>query len=140
MDVRPIVDSDRKYIRLELEPQVVQLIPPPPDIKKIEFIVPTTTTFGAGGATTTGAEIKRFIETPEREFQELKTSVIIPDGGTILIGGLTGRIEGTVTQEVPILSHIPIIGSLFTTKVKGYQRRILLILLHAKIIIPEEKE
>ncbi len=142
LDVRPIVDNDRKYIRLELEPQVVTLIPPPPDIRKIEFVAGTTTTAigtpppPGGGA----GEIKRFIETPEREFQELKTSIVVPDGGTVLIGGLTGRIEGTARGEVPLLSKIPIIGTLFSRKIKGYQRRLLIILVTAKIIVPEEKE
>ncbi len=141
LDVRPIVDNDRKYIRLELEPQVVSLIPPPPDIRKIEFVAATTTTIaGAPQSSQSSGEVKRFIETPEREFQELKTSIVVPDGGTVLIGGLTGRVEGTARQEVPILSKIPILGSLFSRKVKGYQRRILIILVTAKIIVPEEKE
>lgn len=140
LDVRPVVDNDRKYVRLELEPQVVSLIPPPPDIKKIEFVAATTTTFGGGTQPPQGGEIRRFIETPEREFQELKTSIVVPDGGTVLIGGLTGRVEGTARQEVPVLSQIPIIGSLFSRKIKGYQRRILVILVTAKIIVPEEKE
>lgn len=140
LDVRPVVDNDRKYIRLELEPQVVSLIPPPPDIKKIEFVAATTTTVAGQAPSEAGGVIKRFIETPEREFQELKTSIVIPDGGTVLLGGLTGRVEGTAREEVPVLSRIPIVGTLFSRKIKGYQRRILIILVTAKIIVPEENE
>jgi len=45
--------------------------------------------------------------------RSVQTQLLLKDGQTVVIGGLTDR-EHTVTQEgVPLLSHIPLVGGLF---------------------------
>ena len=66
--------------------------------------------------------------------QSAKTTVMVPDGGTTVIGGIY-RTEDSYTQErVPLLYKIPIIGSLFKSMARTKQNRELLIFLTPRII------
>jgi general secretion pathway protein D len=64
----------------------------------------------------------------------------VPDGGTLLLGGLK-QTAGTETEiGVPVLSKIPIIGRLFTNRSKVADQKILLILVKPTIILQEEAD
>lgn len=64
----------------------------------------------------------------------------MPDGGTVLLGGL--KQVGEVEQEagVPILSKIPVLKRAFTNTSEVKDTSTLLILLKAKILIQKEQE
>jgi type II secretory pathway component GspD/PulD (secretin) len=133
LDVRPIVSADRRYVTIELRPTVATLFPLPPQVFGINISVAIP-----GNAIT--PTLTLLIETPILNVQSLRTTVIIPDRGTLLIGGLTVYFEEDAQSSVPLWRNIPILGNLGSEKVKGRQRRQLLILLRAKIIIPDEEE
>lgn len=66
--------------------------------------------------------------------QSAKTTVLVKDGGTAVIGGIY-RIEDTVTtNSVPGLSKIPIIGNLFKGFSKNVLNKELLIFITPRII------
>ncbi len=66
--------------------------------------------------------------------QSAKTTVMIPDGGTTVIGGIY-RTEDSVTRDsVPFLGKIPILGSLFRSFARTKQNRELLIFITPRII------
>lgn len=66
--------------------------------------------------------------------QSAKTTVLVKDGGTAVIGGIY-RIEDTVTtNSVPGLSRIPIIGNLFKGFSKNVLNKELLIFITPRII------
>jgi type IV pilus secretin PilQ/predicted competence protein len=66
--------------------------------------------------------------------QSAKTTVMIPDGGTTVIGGIY-RTEDSVTRDsVPFLSKIPILGNLFRSFARTKQNRELLIFITPRII------
>lgn len=48
--------------------------------------------------------------------QEVQTEVVVPDGGTTIIGGAVFDTESEVKRSTPGLSKIPIIGNLFKRK------------------------
>ena len=123
LDVRPIVGHDRRFITLELRPSVSTLVRP---------IRTFTTTLGTGSNVT--------FETPEMKKESLKTTVVMPDGGTLLLGGLKFYEEQTLESSVPILGDIPIIEFFFSHKGKYTNMRDLIILLRAKVIIMSEYE
>ena len=54
-----------------------------------------------------------FIQLPNVTIQQLETTVNVPDGGTLLLGGQ--KLAGEVEREmgVPLLSKIPIINRAF---------------------------
>jgi type IV pilus assembly protein PilQ len=66
--------------------------------------------------------------------QSAKTTVMVPDGGTTVIGGIF-RTEDSVTREsVPFLGKIPILGNLFRSFARTKQNRELLIFITPRII------
>jgi len=66
--------------------------------------------------------------------QSAKTTVMIPDGGTTVIGGIY-RTEDSITRErVPFLHKIPILGNLFRSFARTKQNRELLIFITPRII------
>jgi len=77
---------------------------------------------------------------PELELQKVRTRALVPDGGTLLLGGMKTVKEKNLESGVPFLSDIPILSFFFSRKgsYETYQK--LLILLTAKIILPEEYE
>ncbi|MFZ2053633.1 MAG: type IV pilus secretin PilQ, partial [Candidatus Aminicenantales bacterium] len=66
--------------------------------------------------------------------QSARTTVMIPDGGTTVIGGIY-RTEDSITRErVPFLHTIPILGNLFKSFARTKQNRELLIFITPRII------
>ncbi len=66
--------------------------------------------------------------------QSASTTVMVPDGGTTVIGGIY-RTEDSVTRErVPFLHSIPILGTLFKNFARTKTNRELLIFLTPRII------
>lgn len=66
--------------------------------------------------------------------QSARTTVMVPDGGTTVIGGIY-RSEDSITRErVPFLHQIPILGKLFRSFARTKQNRELLIFITPRII------
>lgn len=123
LDVRPVVSADRRFITLELRPTIAELKRP---IKEI--------------ITTLGSQNSVTIQLPEVEIQRVRTSIPMPDGGTILLGGMKVSDKQDQKSGVPILNRIPIVSFFFERKGKYISNRKLLILLKASIVIPGEHE
>ena len=121
LDVRPVVSADRRFITLELRPTVAQLKRPMEE---------RVTTLGSQNSVT--------IMLPEVEIQRVRTSIPIPDGGTVMLGGLKESEKQDYRSGIPILSKIPLLSALTERKGKFISNRKLLILLRASIVIPEE--
>ena len=70
----------------------------------------------------------------------MNTTVSVPDGGTLLLGGQT--LAGEVEREagVPVLSKIPFLKRLFTNRSFAKDEQILLILVKPTIVIQREQE
>lgn len=123
LDVRPVVSADRRFITLELRPTIATLKRP---IREV------TTTLGSQNSVT--------IQLPEVEVQKVRTSIPMPDGGTILLGGMKVSDKQDYKSGVPIVNKIPILSLFFERKGKYISNRKLLILLKASIVIPSEHE
>ena len=50
---------------------------------------------------------------PALDTQSAETKVLVPDGGTVVIGGIIISSQNTTIQEVPIVGSLPLIGNLF---------------------------
>jgi type II secretory pathway component GspD/PulD (secretin) len=124
LDVRPVVSADRRFVTLEVRPTVAELQRP---------IRTFVTSLGASGNTVT-------IQLPEVAKSMIKTSIPMPDGGTVLLGGMKVHENQDLRSGVPILNKIPIISFLFERQGTFVTNRKLLILLKAKIVIPREQE
>jgi tetratricopeptide (TPR) repeat protein len=115
LEVRPTITQDRKYIRMEIRPTVAEVV----------SLTPFSTNLGG----TVGQPVE--FELPELQVQSIATTAVLPDGGSILLGGLS-RIRNIERRaEVPWLAKVPVIGFFF--KEEGYndEKESLMILLKA---------
>ncbi len=70
----------------------------------------------------------------------VNTIVTIPDGSTIILGGLTKLQQGKTSNKVPLLGDIPVAGALFRSSLKSDLGSKLYIFVKANIIRPEDSE
>lgn len=114
LDVTPTYNEKLNTITLELHPAVVSA-----DLSNTQTI--TTSTSVANSVT-----LPIFVD------QTIDTTVTIPDGGTVVLGGLiTERMRNDI-RKVPILGDIPIVEFFFSYKTKYKDKSILLIFITAK--------
>ncbi|MBO1256827.1 type II secretion system secretin GspD [Alteromonas sp. 5E99-2] len=66
--------------------------------------------------------------------REIKTTVIVDDGGTIVLGGLIDEDIQESVSKVPWLGDIPILGNLFKTTSSTSRKRNLMVFLRPTII------
>ena len=69
------------------------------------------------------------IDSPTIDQREVSTSVSVPSGDTIVLGGLIQDINADGNIGVPGLRNIPVLGSLFGTTTKTSERTELLVLI-----------
>jgi general secretion pathway protein D len=65
--------------------------------------------------------------------RKLTTRVLIPDGGMLVIGGLTSEELRETVQKVPGLGNIPVLGNLFKSRSTTKERRNLMVFLKPTI-------
>jgi type II secretory pathway component GspD/PulD (secretin) len=123
LDVRPVVTADRRFVWIDVRPTVANLKRPIPTLQ---------TSLGVGSPVT--------LMLPELELQKIRTRTLLPDGGTLLLGGMNIIKEQEMVSGIPFLSDIPVLSFFFSRKgtYESYQKMIILIT--ANIIIPEEHE
>ncbi|MCH7504730.1 hypothetical protein IID04_03770 [PVC group bacterium] len=109
LEVTPQINRD-EFITLKVHPRVRENI--------------GTATFPSGGST---AEIPIFT------VREATTEVIVPNGHTLLIGGLISRTTVDFESKVPLLGDIPVLGYLFKKTTKREDAKELLIFLTPSI-------
>lgn len=148
LDVRPIVSADRRYITLELRPTITDLIDRTPNeegpFEEIPTVIGSTNaggidTGGGGG----GGEVEpreAIIQVPTVERKTVRTTVAIPDGGTLMVGGVTSVTDSSRKSDVPVLSDIPVAGFLGSQDETFEDRFRIIILVTGNITIMEEVE
>ena len=80
------------------------------------------------------------VQLPTVAFTTVNTTVSVPDGGTILLGGVKRLSEGRVERGVPFLSNIPFANRLFKNVGIGRETQSLMLMVTPRIIIQEEEE
>ncbi|MBR9865933.1 MAG: type IV pilus secretin PilQ [Oceanospirillales bacterium] len=64
----------------------------------------------------------------------LETSVVVPDGQTIVLGGVFENETSDVVNKTPLLGDIPVLGALFRNKSKSNTKTELLIFITPKLV------
>jgi general secretion pathway protein D len=80
------------------------------------------------------------IQLPTVGFTTINTVVSVPDGGTVLMGGIKRMKEGRSERGVPFLSNIPYINRLFKNVGIGRETENLMMMVTPRIIIQSEEE
>jgi type II secretory pathway component GspD/PulD (secretin) len=136
--IQAVISADRRFVRINfanvtltnLASAVVPLFPIP---------VVVTPIF-EGGFQGQPVVFTQFIQQPVFNTINISTTVAIPDGGTVLLGGLKRLSEGRNEFGPPVLSKIPYVNRLF--KNVGYGREVqnFMMMVTPRIIINEEEE
>jgi type II secretory pathway component GspD/PulD (secretin) len=134
LDVRPVVSSDRKYITMEIRPT---------SVLPVQFfieIIKAPRIFSGGNKILVGNDVNYPIELPNVEVRQLRSTVMMPDKGTLLVGGFNHLLRQRTHSGIPFLSHIPFIGRLFSKNGTYDQNRRIFYMLNAEIMDLGERE
>jgi type II secretory pathway component GspD/PulD (secretin) len=132
LNITPTITPDRKHVLLNI---VAELM----DFLGYEDSVVDALVLGNGTTQQTMVVPYKF-RLPQTERSRVKTRVSVPDGGTLLLGGLKRSAAAEKEVGVPVLSKIPIIGRAFTNRSKIADQKVLLILVKPTIILQEEAD
>ena len=66
--------------------------------------------------------------------KHVKTSVLVENGGTVVIGGIYTQEERTTINKIPLLGDLPLIGFLFRNSLKVDNKTELLVFLTPRIV------
>jgi general secretion pathway protein D len=125
LNFTPTVSEEDDTISLHLEPKVVEFE---------GFVEYGGVSVAIAGNTTVTAPSGNFM--PIFSVREVNTDVTIYDGATVVLGGLTREEIKTVSDKVPVLGDIPLIGNLFRSKGRSSTKRNLMIFVTANLISP----
>ncbi len=123
LDVRPVVTADRRFVWIDARPTVATLKRPIPTFQ---------TSLGTGSPVT--------MMLPELELQKIRARAFVPDGGTLMLGGMKIADQQEMISTVPFLGQIPVLSYFFSRQGNYESYRRLIILLTANIVIPQEHE
>ena len=154
LNVQGIVSDDKRFVRLTLVPFFSQI----GDVDTFTYEGSRTTrststdeedtngdgVVDASDAVDTDTEEDVIsgttVQLPTFAFTTVSTTVSVPDGGTILLGGIKRLAESRAERGVPMLSKIPYLSRLFKNVSVGRDARSLMLMVTPRIIIQEEEE
>jgi len=137
---RALVTADHKYVTLDIDPELDSFLGFTTfqfeSVSTTPVNTGTTTVVGPGGFTPPSLSVQEATE----QRTEVRTRVTVPDGGTLMLGGVT--IAGEINEEagVPGLSKIPFLKRVTTNASESNDEQVLLILVKPTILINKEIE
>lgn len=147
LTVQAVVSSDRRFVRMTVVPFFSSI----GDVSTFTFTGSTTSTTKTADSkdaddSTTSSDEKETttdgttVQLPTFSYVTVTTTVSVPDGGTVLLGGIKRLSEGRNERGVPILSKLPYINRLFNNVGIGRTTQSLMLMVTPRIIIQEEEE
>jgi type II secretory pathway component GspD/PulD (secretin) len=135
--IQAVVSADRRFVRLNLPVNLsAQTGATVPLFPITTFITPIF----EGGSQGVPIPFTQFLQQPSFTSLNISTTVICPDGGTVLLGGLKTLQEGRNEFGPPFLSNIPYLNRLFKNVGIGRQTTHIMIMVTPRIIINSEEE
>jgi general secretion pathway protein D len=148
LNVQAVVSSDKRFVRLTLVPLFSRI----GEVDTFTFDGSTTTRSGSvvidpetGEPTADRNDVEVIrtgttVQLPTFAVTSVSTTVSVPDGGTILLGGIKRLREQRIERGVPLLSKIPYVSRLFRNVGIGREASSLMLMVTPRIIIQEEEE
>ncbi len=145
LTIQPVISADRRFVRLNFGNPfgggggvtLTNMVPGP--VATFPVVVPV---FSGSSIQDPTAQVvfTQLIQQPVSDIINIDTTVSVPDGGTVVMGGLKRLSESRSEYGPPILSKIPYINRLFKNVGYGRSAESLLIMVTPRIIIQEEEE
>ncbi len=148
LTVQAVVSNDRRFVRLTVVPFFSQI----GDVEEFTFSGSKTSTSkdseaesGVDDSKSKSKDVTTVtegttVQLPTFAFTTVTTTVSVPDGGTVLLGGIKRMSEGRNERGIPILSKLPYINRLFKNVGIGRTTNSLMMMVTPRIIIQEEEE
>ena len=131
------MSADRRFVRLNLPVTLTaQAGTAVPLFPFTTFVTPMF----EGGSQGQPIPFTQFLQQPGFTTINANTTVVCPDGGTVLLGGLKTLSEGRNEFGPPVLSKIPYLNRLFKNVGIGRETRHIMIMVTPRIIINSEEE
>jgi type II secretory pathway component GspD/PulD (secretin) len=146
LDIKPYVSADGKYVTMEFRPAIASLESIFFETITVQRFIPLGFDPNAGNGNGNGVITGQIVtnnfglELPNVLVREVSTQIMVPDGGTILVGGFGKVIEQTMSTKIPFLGHIPFLGRLFGKRGRYSDRYQLYLLADIQIINYAELE
>jgi type II secretory pathway component GspD/PulD (secretin) len=137
LSIQPVVSADRRFVRLSLQPTLTNLASA--TVAMFPMVFAVTPQF-EGGFTGQPVLFTQFVQQPVFNSITVGTTVNVPDGGTVLLGGLKRLSEGRNEFGPPVLSKIPYLDRLFRNVGFGRETESLMMMVTPRIIINSEEE
>ncbi len=144
MTIQAVVSEDRRYVRMTIVPFFTQI----GDVDTFTFEGSTSSSSSSSSSNDDNDESESnqqvrsgvTVQLPSFSFVSVVTTVSVPDGGTVLLGGIKRLSEGRNEFGVPLLSKVPYINRLFRNVSIGRETDSLMMMVTPRIIIQEEEE
>ena len=137
ISVQAVVSADRRFVRLNLP--ITMVAQSGATIPLFPFTTFVTPVF-EGGSQGQPIPFTQFLQQPAFTTLAVQTTVVCPDGGTVLLGGLKTLGESRNEFGPPFLSKIPYLNRLFKNVGIGRETRHIMIMVTPRIIINAEEE
>ena len=135
--IQAVVSADRRFVRLNLPLNLAaQAGASVPLFPVTTFITPVF----EGGSQGQPVPFTQFLQQPAFTSLNIQSSVVCPDGGTVILGGLKTMRESRNEFGPPFLSKIPYLNRLFKNVGVGREGRHVMIMVTPRIIINSEEE
>lgn len=105
------------------------------DFLKLDYSIQISSFVGDRTTTSGGGTLP-----PARSENTVTSSVTIPDGHTIVVGGLTREIDSESIQRVPLLGDIPIVEYAFSNRSKSKRQITMFVFLRAYVLRDDKFE
>jgi general secretion pathway protein D len=150
MTVQAVVSQDRRFVRLTVVPFFSKI----GAVNTFTFTGSNSTSLDTSrrGSQTNPTDATQqnniasnsssgtTVQLPTFSYVSVTTTVSVPDGGTVLLGGIKRLSEGRNEFGVPMLSDLPYINRLFKNVAVGRETQSLMMMVTPRIIIQEEEE
>lgn len=136
LSVQPVVSADRRFVRMNIQQSFINLISGTAQVPITTIITPVFENGGQGQPT----PFTQFLQQPRFSSIDTQTVVVVPDGGTVVMGGLKYMTEGRNEYGPPVLSKIPYVNRLFKNVAYGREGRSILLMVTPRIIINREEQ
>lgn len=133
LDVEGVISADRRYVTMTVAFDTSAVL-------GFDEVPVTGAVGGTGTAGGRGSEFGGTIQLPDVRVQSVRTTVSVPDKGTILLGGQRNFNQVEIESGVPILSKIPIVNRFFTNRIDSETEGTTVILMRPEIVIQSENE
>ena len=136
LDLKPFISADKKYITVDIRPLRVTV-----EFAQERFEATRAIGVEADGIDT-GILVSNSVnlELPTVTMESAGTRVMIPDKGSVLVGGLGNHIEQSGSSKVPVLGHIPFLGRLFGVRDRVSENSQMYLRVYARMILYDEEE